>query len=342
MNFALKAKGPAEAKNRIGLDIGSYAVKMLEISGPPDRPALNGFGMKKIAGLSKDDAAAAIKSLADEIKSSQKEACISVSGPSVTVRFVSMPKMNEDELKNAMRFEAEKFIPFDMNDCVFDFQILKKAPAEGVSPPTSKTKTPPSVQSEGLVKPRDEGENKINILFVAAKKEHVAEKVELVKRAGFSVKLVDVDSLAIANAFAVNFPKLDPAKASALLNIGAKSTNLSITRGDMPYFVRDSDMGTSDFNEAASKNLLNNLLDDLKLSLSYYENQSGMSIDDIYISGGACGIAGLDEALENAFGAKPRRWNPLGFLDIVANRMPAGAIEGSKHHFAVAAGLALR
>ncbi len=338
MDMKLQTK----TKNRVGLDIGTFAIKMLEISGAPDKPMLIGMGLKNISGPSKGSISDSIKALADEAKITSREVNISVSGPSVIVRFISMPRMKEEDLKSAIRFEAEKFIPFNINDCVVDFQTLTK----------------------------DERENKFNILLVAAKKEHIKERIDLVEEAGLSVHIVDIDSFAMTNAFTRNFPNLGSEKTAAILNIGATSTNLSIVRGDAMAFVRDVSIGSNDLNVTISKDsglsmesaeelkidpkdkmqeianctktLLSSLLDEVKLSFGYYENQSGKSIDEIYISGGAIGLVGLDEAFQDALGSRPSFWNPLGFLDASSAKLDANVIDKIKNSFAVSAGLVLR
>lgn len=332
----------AKPRNKVGLDIGNFSVKMLEISGARERPALTGLGLKNISGLSKGEIANSIKDLAIEAKISSKEVNISVSGPSVIIRFISMPKMKEDDLKSAIKFEAEKFIPFDINDCIVDYQILA----------------------------RDDRENKLNILLVAAKKDYINERIGLVEQAGLSVAIVDVAGFALANSFLSNFRGLDPDKTFALLNIGSNITNLSIVRSGTIAFARDVSMGSGNFNAAIAKNLnisvesaeglkispgekaqdvitsikpvINILLDDLKLSFGYYENQSGKGIDEIYISGGGGCTIGLDETFEDALGSKPAVWNPLEFLDTGSAPKEKSEIDKIKNVFAISAGLAAR
>ena len=83
------------------------------------------------------------------------------------------------------------------------------------------------------------------------------------------------------------------------------------------------------------------IIEEVKLSFGYYENRSGRGVDDIYVSGGTAQMAGLEEAFQEAFGSKPRHWDPFGFLDrpSVAGAAP---LEKAKGLFAVAVGLALR
>ena len=118
---------------------------------------------------------------------------VAVSGPAVIVRFISMPKMRDEELKSAVRFEAEKFIPFNINDCLLDFQVLRK----------------------------NEKEGKLDMVLVAAKRDLIVSKVETAQAAGFTVRAVDVDSFALANSFARAVKPAAPGeKTCAVVNIG--------------------------------------------------------------------------------------------------------------------------
>lgn len=333
----------AENKNvKVGLDIGTSSVKIIQIAADPNKSVLQALGVKEIRGLAKSELPNIIKDLAVQSKISSKEANISVSGQSVIVRFISMPKMDNEALKGAVKFEAEKFIPFDMNDCILDFKTIKK---------------------EG-------SDNKISIVLAAAKKGTVDERIRIAEEAGFSVRVVDIDGFALANSFSKNFPVIDADKTSALLNIGGTFTNLCILRGDAVFFARDIAIGTGDFSSVISKRMgvdpkvadelmfvpkeksqeateqmktvFNNLLEEVKLSFNYYENQGGKSIDEIYISGGGIGLFGLNEVFQENLGSKPTLWKPLGFLDKEKAVIDKALIDSQEHNLAIAAGLALR
>ncbi len=342
MNFRFGAKEQSKKKNSVGLDIGTHSIKMIEVSISPEKISLVGLGMKDIAGGPKDGLSEAVKRLADESKIGSKDVNISVSGPSVIVRMIAMPKMSEEDLKSAIRFEAEKFMPFNINDCIVDFQTLKK----------------------------DDKENKLNILLVAAKKDLIQDRIKIAEDAGFTVNVVDIDSFAMTNAFFKNMPAPGPEKSVALLNIGTSSANLTISGGGMISLVRDVAIGGNDLNAAISKRLgipadavealkcspgerakevidsvkpvLSNLFDDAKLSFGYYENQSGRSVDEIYVSGGSSLLAGLADVFQETFGIQPNRWNPFQFMDMSSFAPGAAALDKIRDYFAVASGLALR
>ena len=251
--------------------------------------------------------------------------------------------MDESALKGAIRYEAEKFIPYNISDCIIDFQTLRK----------------------------DEKENKLNILLVAAKKEFVQDKMGLVEKAGFAVRTVDVDSFAIANAFLKNREKMSLDRSYAILNIGGANTNVSILKGDSIYFSKDIAMGGNDFTFAISRKLgvdqgsaeemkllpprekkdaiadcvkgtFNDLLDEIKLSFGYYENQAGKGVDEVYVSGGTSNIVGMEQAFEEMLGSKPIFWNSLEFIDTSSGAIGSDLLMKRKNIFSVAAGLVLR
>lgn len=342
LNFEIKKQQP-KSKNRVGLDMGSHSVKVMEVSGASsDKPRLVSLGVKSVADRSPKAAIDAVKAAAEAAKLSTKDVSIALSGASVIVRFVQMPKMTDAELSSAIKFEAEKFIPFNINECAIDFKVIKK----------------------------DERDNKLNVLFVAAKKELIEEKIALIEEAGLSVKVIDVEGFALTNVFLRNFPSISRDKNYALLNIGSKITNLGIVRNGDICLVRDMTVGSADFTSAIANSMhidpkmaeeikvdpkdklkdilsctrpvFNNLLDEMRLPLSYYENQCGGTIDELYVSGGGAGISGLEGIFQEGFGLKPVMWNPLQFMDVSESNVDAAFLDKVRSSFAIAAGLALR
>ncbi len=343
MGFDITKKLRAHAGNNVGLDIGSHSIKMMEVSGSSDKMSLVSFGMKKVYGKSGEAISDSVRSLSEELKIGARDINISLAGSSVVARVVSMPDMTGEELRNAVRFETEKSIPFDINECTLDFFIQGKDTRE---------------------------ENSSNILLAAAKRESVLTKIKIVEDAGLAVNIIDTDSFAISNVFLKNFTSIDPVKTVALINIGDVCTNLVILRGGFISFVRDLTNGVSDFRASilrkcgvdlescsglngvpaekssevalTAKGVLAGLVDNIKLSFGYHENQSGHGVDQIYLSGGGSNFIGFDEAFQNAFGIKPEIWNPMQFLDVDPLKINVDEIAKVNSSFAVCAGLSLR
>lgn len=320
-----------------GIDIGSSSVKFVQLSGPGDNPVLVNFDVIK-ADKDTDSVKKALANIAGRL--SLKEVNISVSGPAVIVRYIELPKMTDEELKSSIKFEAEKHIPFNTKEVVLDCQAV-----EYIS------------------------HSKMRVLLVAAKKDAVSSRLELITEAGLSVKVIDCDSFALVNAFLLNFPDIDEGKNTALLNLGEALTSINILKGKIPYFTRELQIGGQDFTKAiserlnldtkaasdlkenpgkktgelteASSSVTARLIDEVRLSLNYYENQMGAAIDNIYLSGGLSNFARLAGVFGENLGAACDLWDPLKNLKIAAG-IKKERLDAVRPQLAVAVGLALR
>ena len=296
----------SKPKVRVGLDIGTSSVKAVMLV--PQKHGgfeLSAFAVESFEGEhSKETIVQAIRRAVEALNIKEKRVVISVAGQSVVVRQVLFPKMSEDELKSAIRYEAEKHIPFNIDEVYLDAQIVDE-------------KT---------------GDNKIKVLIVAAKKELIDERLTYLTEAGLEVEAIDCDSIAITNAFIFNNAGLGKEKTLALINIGASMTNVCILKDEVLNFVRDTPIGAEN---------LENLDTQIRLSFDYYENQFGKGIDGIYLSGGGSRQAGLSERLSQAFGIESSVWDPTKNLTISPN-ISKESLKDVSNQLAVCLGLAMR
>ncbi|MGB2705426.1 MAG: type IV pilus assembly protein PilM [Candidatus Omnitrophota bacterium] len=339
----MKGKGPGKKEFHVGLDIGTRLIKALELSFENATPKLTKLHFVEITPpATLENTAKALAELLETFKPNTTEVNISLSAPSAIVRFINMPRMKEEDLRNSLRFEAEKYIPFNINEVFIDACILEEDAEE---------------------------KNQMRVLLAAAKKDVVNSRIEMLKEAGLSVAVIDIDSFACFNAFCNCAGSPDESKSRALLNIGYTQTNVVIARGPEPFFTRDIQIAAIDMAKSISKAfgteekesdkfifepgekeaqvldaarpVLSNLVDELRLSFGYYENQYGKGIDEIYVSGGAAKLPGILNYLEENFGTKPVIWNPFSKFEVspeVDTKLPDAA--GAQ--FGVSAGLALR
>lgn len=216
-------KGVAELflgpKDVVAVDIGSYAVKvvLLKQEGPAFVLKAWGYlpiGAKVDAPIDEKKSAVvnALRAFFIEKGVKVKEAATSLSGNSVIVRYVKFPRLTRQELQSTLATEAEPFIPFDINEVQLGFHIL----AEIV----------------------EDGQKKMETVLVAAKKDLVAARLEVLDGCGLHPALIDVDSFALEN---VHERTRDPKEAVATLylNIGHMVTNLSIVENGVTRVVRD-------------------------------------------------------------------------------------------------------
>ncbi len=283
-------------QRRVGLDIGTHRIKVVEIGIKNKSYQIIGLGAKAIAEAK--DSSQKIKELFEETRISTKEVNISISGENVVARYVSLPKMNEIELKKAMAFKLEDHIPFKPDEVYIDYYPMGEEKSS---------------------------KNRLMVFLVAVKKDFLDERLTIIRQAGLEPKLVTIDALAVKTNFYHNYPNKNQTNI-AVLNIGDNITNLLIIQGQMPYFVRDTRFG-GDIITAAIKSkmeisekdaqelkinlksappnvleivkttLINNLLNEIFVSLEFYENLTERRIEEIYITGGSSQLSGLTEFL---------------------------------------------
>src|SRR5437660_1063638 len=122
----------AKSKLALGLDIGSSSVKLVQLKEAKRGYILEAFGVAPLPPEAIVDGALmystaiveAIRQLVGQYKLKNREAAIGVSGHSVIIKKISMPKMSQEELEESIQWEAEQYIPFDVKDVNIDVQIL--------------------------------------------------------------------------------------------------------------------------------------------------------------------------------------------------------------------------
>jgi len=331
----------------IGLDIGTYSIKGVELQKKDKVNTLVNIKTQERSGEGeeKDSLSATVKKFFREANFAGKDVNISVSGHLVIVRFAELPRMSEDELKNAVRFEVEKYIPFSVDEAILDYQ-----PA--VNNPQSKN---------------------VAVIFAAVKNNFVKHYIDTVQQAGFTVKGVDVDGVALTNAFLSAYPaqkEENKDKAVALLNVGDTFLNVSIAWQGIPYVVRDikgaggevtdeiaKSLGVSkeeayqikhnpptDKKEALTntiRSVLSRLTKEINLSFGYFENQFAKEVEKVYLSGGSSDLLGLKEFLSESFDVQVENWDPFNSIKAGEGVSPE-TLKELKPSLGVALGLAVR
>jgi type IV pilus assembly protein PilM len=223
-----------KSKSSVGLDIGSSLIKVVEVDHSKGTPVLTRYGIIKlppeaiVEGEMMDQSLVieGIQECMTKAGITQKEVITAVSGRAVIVKKVVMDKMNPDDAKEAIFWEAEQHVPFDIDDVCLDFQVLKE----------------------------DVGANQMEILLVAAKKEMVNSHANIIRDAGLNPTIIDVDSFAVQNAIETT-NEGEGGLVTGLINIGSDVTNINIVQNNIPYFTRDLSVGSNVFIEAIQRNL---------------------------------------------------------------------------------------
>jgi type IV pilus assembly protein PilM len=339
----------------VGLDIGSSAVKAIELKPAGKGYKVGAIGVEPIPPDSIVDGAIidsvavadAIRRLFTNKQFKAKDVAASLSGNSVIVKKITLPVMSDQELSESIYWEAEQYIPFDIQDVNLDYEVIDS----GTGP-----------ESQGAME----------VLLVAAKKDKIADYTGVIAQAGRTPVVVDVDAFAMQNAYEANYG-FEAMSVVVLLNAGASAININILVGGQSVFTRDVSMGGNSFTEAIQKELnlpfdaaeevkkghsvegvtyddarpvvramTDNVLLEVEKTFDFFKATAASDhIDRIVLSGGASRVEGFVEALRERFDSPVEQFDPFRQVAFDAKKLGV-APEEMAPLSAVALGLALR
>ncbi len=339
-------------KQVVGCDVGSSSIKIVEL-----KPLKNGeFQLlhAAIANLSPEaivdgaimDSSLVVEALSRLIADNNIRNPGfggSLSGHSVIIKKIQLPAMTEAELAESIQWEAEQYIPFDINDVNLDYVVLEAPSADTM-----------------------------DILLVAVKKDRIADYTSVVVQAGKDPVLVDVDVFALQNAYEANYTVGD--EAVALVNIGASVMNINVINDGSSIFWRDVAFGGNQYTEAIQRELnlpredaerlklgesvgehslqqvmgvLNSVSEDLAAELQktfdfFVATSSVDRLDRVVLAGGSALVLNLDEILKERFQVNVEVLNPFRNIRYSEADFDPEWINRHAPAMSVAVGLAVR
>jgi type IV pilus assembly protein PilM len=212
-----------QSKKLIGLDIGSANIKMAEVESGRKGSTLVNFAIRPTPGRAvtggeiSDPAAISmtIKEMWQSMQTKRKAAAVGLWGTSVITKRISVPQMDEKLVAGQIRWEAEQYIPFDINEVNIDFNIIESFQA---NPET------------------------MEVLLVAARQDVALLYQDMVQSAGLQCSVIDVSGFALANAF-TNSWGTRKGQTVALMNVGASVTSFVVIESGDIVFCRDIPVG---------------------------------------------------------------------------------------------------
>jgi type IV pilus assembly protein PilM len=351
------------ARRLIGLDIGTNAVRVVEIEPAADLPLVTTFGQVALPpdamrdGEVVDGAAvtAAIQRLWKELSLRKGEVRVGVASTRVLVRTLDLPMMSESDLAGALRFQAQELIPIPLDDAVLDFQVLEDLPVGEPGPDGA----PPAQMQR--------------ILLAAAHKDTVGNLVAAVRAAGLTVAAVDLVPLALIRAIGRRVAD-NGLGAEAIVSVGGGVTVMVVHETGLPRFVRVLGLGGRVLTDAIARDLeipfeqaealkrqtnqapeqiaerarvamtrpLAELVEQVRGSLDYYRAQPGAPrLLRVTLTGGASLTPGLAEQLGVLVGLPVEVATPREQLAIGDIGFPSDRVETLDPYLPTPAGLAL-
>lgn len=279
-SFVRKCLPSIPQKPSIGFDIGTRFCKVVE-----GVRTKNGFKVLNwaIEPVSSTDIAVIIRNLLEKIGAQSKSVYTAVSGQGTLIRFINMPRMSIEQLKESLSLEADKYFPFPINEIYMDCQIVENKRIK---------------------------DNKMSVLVAVAKKSIIDARVALASGLSLQNNFVGLDALAVSNAI-TEFQEIRSSSSEgegrsvfAILDMGETKTTIIIFRDSAPRFVREISIGGKDCTQrimevmgcsaeeaenirrhpgaqqdeafAACQGILQNLMSEIRLSLDYFSSEDAL------------------------------------------------------------------
>lgn len=336
----------------VGIDIGSHAVKVCELEQRDHSYSIVTLGSVILPDGAVEDGvlvdaeavATAVTALLKNLKIKKKKVGISISGYSVIVKKISLPIMDEEQLESYIMAEAEQYIPFDMDDVYIDFQDMKGSTT---------------------------GNDRTDVMLVAAKKEVVDEFTAMLEGIGLTPVIVDIDGFALENAHGTM--SHDVANI-ALVDIGASKMSINIISDGVSVVARDISVGSRqlteqiqdrldmEFDEAeevklGKRQVLEQQDDiagiyssvctqwvlEIKKAIDlYHANHPDRPLRRLSLSGGGSKVVGLADFLHTETGLEVEVFNPLAAMTFNAKKIDPDYVKAIGQEMAIATGIAIR
>ena len=345
----------------VGVDIGSYAIKVVEIERNKKGRFLKNFG---IIGLPQHTiregdiveqgiVAEALRKLFKNLQIKNRNVAVALSGYPVMAKRITLPNAERDEIDATIHDQAEQYIPFDINDVNLDFDILEKEAVLSESDDADEAKS-------------------LEIMLVAAKKDVIDAYVNLLAAADLNPGVLDVDVFALQNAAELNLT--DEKEGYAIVNVGAEELSINTVVNGTSLFSRDSSFGGTqitelimnqfdvDFKtaeeiklgsvqdkpwdqnlETSISGVVSEWAQEIKRALDFVDTTySDKTIGKIFVCGGSCRIKGFQKYLEAHTGLPVVELNPFSSLIPNQDLFDEEYLNHMAPQACVAMGLALR
>ena len=360
-----------QVKSVIGIDMGTSAVKAVEMSMEGGSPVLTGFGRVDVRPGEGQEVA--LRELLASGAFQSKRVSMGVGGQSTVVRYLEMVRMSEAELRQAIPFELQSHLPFEVDEVTYDCQALELRNTAGQENSDSGKEL-----------------DIMTVLLAACRKDLIEERLRWVQQEGLTPVAVNLDLFALANAWELAGPApllthedegegedgsseqdqrtTHTERAVALVDVGAGRTCINVLLAGETCFSREIPLGGMDMTQAIARRLsveageaealkresdgpsveveaamlpvIEDLAAELSLSIDYVEHQRAVQVGELLVSGGGLLVPGAVQHLERAVGRPAHIWSPLEGLRINAERVDMEDLERWASSLVVALGLA--
>ena len=215
----------SESKSRLGIDIGTAAIKIVELTKDSNRFTLTNYGMFELesgseAKLDNKQMAEGIKDVLRSSGMTSTDVIASIPSFPTFATTITLPYLSEEEIAKAMPFEARKYIPVPLSEVQLDWAIVNVR----------------KDQKEAIVESKDamKGKPTVDVFLVAVPKQEVARYQTAMKDAGLNLRALELESFALIRALIGN-----DLSTIVIINIGGGRTSIFFVEDGFPRGKQD-------------------------------------------------------------------------------------------------------
>lgn len=334
----------------LAIDLGARSTKAVLLQRRGNRFALASYAVvdtpifDKV--ISEDLLTEHLRAIVQTMQAKGKPVTMTVGVEDAIVRQVEMPVMPPDAIRMILKNNPRVYLQQDLTGYVFDSYSGKAAP-------------------NGASAPKD-AQQKAKVLIAGTKSQIVTNYVASAKGAGLIPDHIVPSILGPVNAFELAMPEVFASETTALVDIGFKSSSISILQGGELILNRVVSIGGDRLTaglaeamnigyaeaegikvgmatevEAQLDMLISPLARELRASVDFFEHQQERSLPMIYVSGGSARSEFIVQTLRREIGIECKTWNPLAGLQLALAPAQASEIEQVAPQLSVAIGAAL-
>lgn len=333
-----------------GLDIGTTAIRLVELSGSGANKSLSKYAYvpidsKIVLSDSKADQQKLLKVLGDLLNQAQistKDVAVGVPSIRVFTTVVDFDRLSHNELAKALKYQADSLIPTPIDQSKIDWAVIGDSP---------KDKT------------------KLEVLLTSVANDYIEARLDMLESIGLNVVAFEPDNLALTRALTAP----NTTQPQMILDIGNKNTDLVISMSDAPRLTRSIPTGTEAIVRAAAQNLnveekqaeqfvfkfglskdklegrvfeaisgtIDLLAGDIEKSIQFFGSRyDNAAVSRIIVTGGASSIPEFPVYLANKFGIEVEIGN--AWRNVVYAPEKQNELLSVSNYFGVAVGLAER
>jgi len=350
--------GSLLAKKRqpiLGIDMSASSVKVLELARDGDhyrveRYAVEPMPQNAMVEHSITEVEQVAQALSRAVKRSGsriKQVALAVPSSHVISKIIVMPAgLNERELQSQIEMEADRHIPYPLDEVNMDFQVL------GVT---------------------QESAEQASVLLVACRKEIVDDYSAVAEGAGLVPKVIDIETFAMENAYEMIARSMSGGgmeKTVAVLDVGATTTTINVMHNNRSVYTRDHTFGGRQLTEEIQRRyglsyeeaglakkqgglpdnyqtdvlrpFMEAMCQEITRALQFFYSSSPFnSVDQVLLAGGCAQIPGVDELVAARVGVTANIANPFQQMSL-SSRIKSQMLSADAPSLMVSCGLAMR